>query len=364
MEAAASAWLDALDPDQRRLAAWPFPADDERTAWFYTPTDHGGLTLSAMTPVQQSHAMQLLAAGMSPAGYTTVATIMGLENVLDMREGFRNRLPGRDRTRDPGMYFVRVFGTPGPSGAWSWRFGGHHVSVNVLLVDGAVRATTPCFLGADPADVPLLGPHWLRPLGAVEDLGRELVRSLDEAQLAVARISPAAPLDIVTANRPGVTAGDGPMSLADVWRGRPAEPMASRMDEMQQQGEQRLGLGPVERELLRLSATPAGLTTAQLRDGQRDVLRSLLDTYLGRMADEIAEVEAATYAGAGLDALSFAWAGGLEKGQPHYYRITGPRLLVEYDNTQNDVNHVHSVWRDPANDFGADVLGAHYRHAH
>jgi len=168
MAAAAAAWLDALEPAQRAVATGGVPSADaesdaERRRWFYTPTDHGGLTLGAQRPAQQRLAYQLVASGLSVAGYNTVATIVGLDNVLDQVEGWRVDW-GRERGRDPLMYYLRVFGEPGGTVPWGWRFGGHHVSLNNLVVDGAVRATTPCFFGADPASSPLLGPAPLRPL--------------------------------------------------------------------------------------------------------------------------------------------------------------------------------------------------------
>src|SRR5919112_1400755 len=181
MAEAATAWLDSLDPTQRELAVGPPPGGDEaeaeRTRWFYTPTDHGGLTFHQQRPAQHRLAMRVVASGLSEAGYTTVATVLGLENVLDRVEGFSVNW-GRERTRDPGMYYLRVFGEPGGRQPWGWRFGGHHVSINNLVVDGRVRSTTPCFMGADPASAPLLGPATLRPLGGTEDLARDLMRSL------------------------------------------------------------------------------------------------------------------------------------------------------------------------------------------
>ena len=100
--------------DQREQAAWPFPADDERRLWFYTPTDHGGLPLGAMDAAQQQAAMRLLRAGLSEAAYVTATTIIGLENVLDAVERWRSTFD-RPRGRDPGMYYVRVFGDPAPA---------------------------------------------------------------------------------------------------------------------------------------------------------------------------------------------------------------------------------------------------------
>ena len=201
MAAAAAAWLDALDPAQRAVASGRAPSPDaeydaERRRWFYTPTDHGGLPLGAQRPAQQRLAHQLVATGLSTAGYVTVATIIGLDNVLDHVEGWTVDW-GRERGRDPGLYYLRVFGEPGGTEPWGWRFGGHHISLNNLVVDGTVVSTTPCFLGADPAVSPLLGPVPLRPLAGPEDLARNLVRSLDPERAARAILLDRAPTDIV-----------------------------------------------------------------------------------------------------------------------------------------------------------------------
>jgi hypothetical protein len=364
MADAARSWLDLLDEGQRATAAWPFPADDERRLWFYTPTDHGGLTLGSMDPTQQRAAMRLLRSGLSEAAYNTVATIIGLENVLDAVEHWRSTF-GRPRGRDPGMYFVRVFGEPGAGASWGWRFGGHHVSVNHTIVDGDLASSTPCFLGADPAHSPLLGPHLLRPLGGAEDLGRELVRSLDTGQFDRALVSPIAPVDLVTANRSRAAEGDRPLPLQSIFRGTLAAGLHEQMASGQTRMEEAIGLRPEHVDALSLTRAPKGVPAADLRGTQRDLLRQLLDVYVRRVPDELADAEAAKYAADGdLDALSFAWAGGVEPGQPHYYRIQGAHLLAEYDNTQRGVNHVHTVWRDLDADFGGDVLVDHYAHAH
>jgi uncharacterized protein DUF3500 len=364
MSEAAAALLAALDTEQRALAGWPFPADDERLLWFYTPTDHGGLPLSAMRPAQQSLAMQLLSTGLSRAGYVTVSTIIGLENVLDELEGW---VAGwdRERGRDPGLYYVRVFGEPVERGTWAWRFGGHHVSINHTVVDGEVAGSTPCFLGADPAVSPLLGPHPLRPLAGAEDLGRELVRSLDDAQFATAILSPVAPLDLVTANRSRLSEGDLPLPISDIWRRRFAGELGERVVEVQRAAERNAGVLPEHLDAVGFTKAPKGTPAANMRPEQREILRALLDVYVRRIPDELADAESAKYrADADLDELTFAWAGGLEPGEPHYYRVQGPRLLAEYDNTQRGVNHVHSVWRDLESDFGGDALGRHYARHH
>jgi hypothetical protein len=362
MAEAATAFMESLDEQQRSVAAWPFPADDERRRWFYTPTDHGGLPLSAMRPAQQRLAMRLLGAGLSRAGYVTVCTVIGLENVLDELEGWTATFD-RERGRDPGLYYLRVFGDPAGGDSWSWRFGGHHVSVNHLVVDGEVAASTPLFLGADPASSPLLGPHPLRPLAGAEDLARELVHALEPAQRAAAVLSPAPPVDIVGANRPKVTDGDRPRDLIDIWR-RPFEgALGERFRATQAHAESTVGLRAEHLDAVSYTDVPKGLSAGDLTDAQREVLRALLDVYVRRVPDALADAEAAKYAGSRIGGLHFAWAGGIEPGEPHYYRIQGPRLLVEYDNTQRDVNHAHSVWRDPDGDFGDDVLARHYAEA-
>ncbi|HEY8093476.1 MAG TPA: DUF3500 domain-containing protein [Acidimicrobiales bacterium] len=363
MADAALMLLASLDAAQQAAAAWAFPSDDERRRWFYTPTDHGGVSLADLTPSQQRLAMRLLASGLSVAGYVTVSTIMALENILDAEEGWTS-LFDRQRGRDPNCYYVRIFGQPS-SGTWSWRFGGHHVSIHHTVIDGEAVACTPCFMGADPAHAPLLGPHPLRPLAGAEDLGRELVRSLDAAQWAQALISPVAPTDVVGGNRPQVADGDLPISLADIWRGHPG--FTEHLGIAQQELERKLGLQAAHLEALRLTvrdAPPKGVSAATLVPGQQELLRALLGVYVGRVPDDLADAEAEKYAGARLNDFAFAWAGGVEPGQPHYYRVQGPRVLVEYDNTQRDVNHVHAVWRDPERDFGEDVLAQHRAEHH
>lgn len=260
MAEAARAWLDSLDAGRRGAAAGPAPdpgtpgeAEGERTRWYYTPTDHGGLTLHQQRPAQQRLAMRLVASGLSDAGYVTVATVLGLENVLDHVEGFSVNW-GRERTRDPGMYYLRVFGEPGGPRPWGWRFGGHHVSLNNLVVDGRVVATTPCFLGADPAASPLLGGSALRPLGTAEDLARELVRSLRPEAAARATLLPRAPNDIVAGNSARV--GDRVIRRGELWR--PGTHIPDRAEQPS------TGLDGDERRALALTPAPKGVSGAEL----------------------------------------------------------------------------------------------------
>lgn len=366
MAAAALAWLDGLHDEQRATATGAGPdadpgPDAERRRWFYTPTDHGGLTVHAQGPAQQRRMMAVLATGTSRAGFVSAATVMGLENVLDHSEGF-GVLFDRERGRDPGMYYLRIFGDPAGRAPWGWRFGGHHVSVSHLVVDGAVVASTPSFLGADPASAPLLG-SLLRPLAGPEDLARELMRSLAAPLRRHALLLDKAPADIIGGNRTSLAEGDRVISLVDLWR-------APFSDAGQQAGLQKgsdalddqAALTEDEHHALALSAAPKGLAAAELDAAQRELLRRLLASYLDRVPPEISVV--GRYAeDAALDAVHFAWAGGSSPGERHYYRLQGPRLLIEWDNTQRNVNHAHAAWRDPGADFGLDVLAAH-RAAH
>ncbi len=360
MADAAGAWLESLSAEQRRLAHWGAPGapetEAERLRWYYTPTDHGGLPVGAQRPAQQGLAMRLVASGLSTAGYVTVSTVMGLENVLDHVEDFAVDW-GRERGRDPGLYYLRVFGEPGSTGPWGWRFGGHHVSLNHLVVDGRVRACTPCFLGADPASAPLLGPAPLRPLAGAEDLARELVRSLSPGLRARALLHDRAPSDIVGGNRARISHGDEMLLLPDIWRGHFDETrLVDRLAGMSDRAEKATGYGPADHRRLALTADPQGLPATEMDAGQRELLSALLATYRGRVPDGLA-------APLDEDAVHVGWAGPTERGAPHYYRLQGPRLLVEWDNTARDANHAHSVWRDPESDFGVDTLADH-RAAH
>ena len=340
MTEAALRLVDAFDAQQRAIACHGFPDEDERRLWFYTPTDHGGLDLGRMTPTQHQLVHRLVATGYSRAGYVTAAMIMGLENVLDH---FDNWPDGRqrERRRDPLLYYVTIFGEPGPKGAWAWRFGGHHISLHYLMIDGKVMASTPSFFGANPAASPLLGPHLNRPLAAIEDLGRELFRNLKDQNRSDALLSHVAPSDLISGNRSALHEGDRQLITAGS-----REAMAAGMTDAMEDG-------------LQLSLTPKGVGTDSLGHGDVDILRELIGHYLNRLPDALADEQFALVEKE-FRHIRFAWAGSAEPGEAHYYRIQGKRLFIEYDNTQNGANHIHAVWRDLANDFGGDVLARHY----
>ena len=354
--------LADLAPAQRARMQWA-PLDDERVErdrlrWFYTPTDHGGLPLAALPPRQQRLVMRLVASGLTRAAYVTLCSVVGLENVLDELEGWQADW-GRERGRDPGLYWLRIFGQPGEPD-WAWRFGGHHVSVNLLVRDGRIAATTPSFLGADPAASPLLGGV-LRPLGGSEDLARELVCSLRPGALTAALLHPQAVSDIVSGNRARVAPGDRMIHMPDLFRGPLPTPRLARLvEEIDERAEARTGYGAADHERMALDGGARGLAAADMTATQRYLLRALIATYTDRSPAQIAAAHRARFAADDvLDGVRFGWAGDIAPGAAHYYRLTGPRLLVEYDNTQRDANHAHSVWRDPDGDFGLDPLAAH-----
>ena len=358
----AQALLDTMSAEQRAVTHWKFPSSEERQRWFYTPTDHGGLTLHDMRPAQQRLTMKLLASGLSRAGFVTAATIMGLENILDELEGWTVAY-GHERGRDPARYYLRIFGDPGDE-CWSWRFGGHHISVHHTIVDGELRAFTPCFFGADPAKSPMLGPHTLRPLAACTDFAFELLRSLDKQQRDTAVLSPVPPIDLVGANRTALSEGDAPMRLNQIWRNELTGELHDMFERVQDAEEAKIGLTPSHIDSLRFTTTPKGLAAAGMTSAQHQILRLLLETYVRRLPDQVADEAMKKISGPSFPALHLAWAGSDDPDRPHYYRIQGHRLLIEYDNTARDANHIHTVWRDPVGDFGMDALSAHRRHEH
>lgn len=336
MTRAGQDWLAALTSQQRDRARYP-EIDGERTRWFYTPTDHGGLPLNQQRPRQQGLAMRLVATGLSPAGYATVTTVMGLENVLDRDESW-SRDFGRERGRDPGLYYLSVFGTPG-DGAWGWRFGGHHVSLNYTLNGERLISCTPCFLGANPARTTLLAGETLQPLGGIEATARDLARSVAER----GQLHPVAIPDIVSGNRDRVRDGDELPRWQYLWRdGQADTPPADRG-----------GYGPEGHRALALTTRPKGISGTTLTPDERALLVRLAAGYLERFPAEFGDPWLDRYR-ASLGDLHFGYAGQPDGG-PFYYRLQDQRLLVEYDNTQQHANHAHSVVRDLHGDFGLNA---------
>jgi len=312
MANAASAFLAGLTPEQRVKATFPLNAE-ERMRWNFIPTSmfpRNGLPLKEMTADQQKLAHDLLKASISQAGYQTATTIMSLENVLKAVEA-----PGGP-VRDPEQYFFSIFGTPSAKGGWAMRYEGHHISMH-FSIDGAKASvvTTPFFMGANPAEVRqgtlMTG---VRALAAQEDTARALLTSLTDAQKASVLIAPMPPGEIATATTVQVN------------------PLA-----------------------------PAGLLASDMTAPQRELLMKVIDTYTTVQTADVAADRMAKIKAAGTEKIGFVWAGSPEKGQRYHYRIQGPTFLIEHNNTQNQGNHIHSVWRDFSGDFGRDLLAEHLK---
>jgi len=310
---AASDFLESLPTELRERSSYPL-ASDEHLRWHFVPDElfpRNGIPLSQMNSQQQQQARDLLRTGLSQRGYLTASAVIELERVLEALE------PNGRFVRDNENYRVTIFGEPAVDGTWAWRFEGHHLSLHFQVVEGKVTVSTPSFFGSNPAHVTegaqTAAQLEQRVLGDREDAGRALVSSLSESQLATAVLAAAAPRDITTG------------------ASYPVDPLES-----------------------------AGIVAEQLSNSQTLLLRNLITVYTSAMADEIAGKRWNKIESDGLDNVYFAWAGPLEVGAPHYYRVQGPSFLIEYDNGQNGANHVHSVWRDFDGDFGEDLLRQHH----
>ena len=315
MAAIAKVFLAALRPEQKAKATFDFAAE-ERENWHFIPRERKGLPMKEMTPQQQLLAHALLNTGLSFSGSAKAVTIMSLEEVLYQIEGAdeSKRAATREK-RDPEKYFVSIFGEPADKGLWGWRVEGHHLSLNFTIKDAQLLRATPAFMGTNPGEIrqgPLTG---LRVLAVEEELGRELVKSLTPEQYKTAFVADVAPKEMITAAEHKVSA-----------------------------------------------LSPSGLANSELNEKQQAMLTRLIAEYIERLRPEIAEAARSEIKNSG--PIYFAWAGGKERGEPHYYRVQGKTFLIEYDNTQNDANHVHSVWRSFDGDFGRDLLGEHVKQAH
>ncbi len=309
MAAAAITLLGKLSPEQKAKAAFEFTSE-ERKNWHFIPRERKGLPLKEMSEEQRTLALALMQTGLSEDGYKKARAIMSLESVLREME--------KDTTgkRDPEKYFISVFGTPGGKEPWGWRFEGHHISLNYSSIDGGAPAMTPSFFGTNPGEVREGERKGLRVLGNEEDLGRVLIKSLTEEQRKIAVINTTAPAEIL------------------------AEP--KRPD-------------PIK---------PEGISWDKLNAEQQAQLAKVVKEQLFRCRPDVAAEEWTRIEKAGLPKVYFAWAGGFERGEPHYYRVQNETFIVEYDNTQGKANHPHSVWRDWARDFGGDLLKRHIEESH
>ncbi|MBZ0255527.1 DUF3500 domain-containing protein [bacterium] len=282
--------------------------DEERFNWHFIPKDRPSIALDQMTESQRKLAHAFIASGLSSEGYQKAMRIMNLEQVLFDMSG--------SEIRKPGNYHVSIFGEPSAHGDWGWRLEGHHISMNFTLKDGEVVSFSPFFMGTNPAEVregPFKG---VRVLGEEEDLGRALLKSMDEKQRSKAIYSDKAPGDVLSAANPFI------------------EPLPDD-----------------------------GVPFSEMTDDQNKMGYGLIALYAHRLKPIVADKELEKIHAAKPSEIYFSWAGGTELGQPHYYHIQGPTFLIEYDNTQNNANHAHSVWRDPRNDFGVASLSNHYKNS-
>src|SRR6266536_4351163 len=310
MTESANRFLASLTTEQRAKAVWAFE-DAERQNWIFTPTPaRKGLGMLDMSPYQKHLASALLSAGLSQSGYIKAVSIMSLEDVLKVLEN------DSGERRNPEKYHFTVFGTPSDTGTWGCRVEGHHLSQNYVVAKGQV-VDAPSFFGSNPAEVPQGPRKGLRTLAGEDDLGFEVVHALDEPQQKIAIVDPKAYSDILTA--------------------------ANRQAALQGQ--------------------PSGLPAEKINTRQFDALRALMELYAHNLPDDGADYRMDQINKAGRN-VYFVWAGGIKPGDPHYYRVQTPSLLIELDDTQDNANHIHTVWRDFNGDFGGDLLKAHYETNH
>ncbi|MBL8517778.1 MAG: DUF3500 domain-containing protein [Betaproteobacteria bacterium] len=313
MRDAATAWLATLTPVLRKAAVRAFD-DADRFDWHFVPRSRNGLSLKEMDATQRAAAHALLKRALSAAGHAKVTNIIELEGVLREIETFGSL------RRDPEKYHLTVYGQPDAKAKWGWRFEGHHLSLNFTLAGDRLVVDTPSFLGANPAEVKSGPKAGLRALKQEEDLARELLASLTPEQRRIAHFDARTYGDIVTGAKEVVA------------------PLA-----------------------------PVGLAAAQMTETQKTLLVKLISEHANTFEPGLATARLARVShgragteAVGIDAIRFGWAGGTERGQPHYYRIQGPLFLIEYDSSQSSGNHIHTVWRDFTGDFGRDLLREHY----
>ncbi len=305
----ANAFLNTLSTELRGQAQFSF-GDAERFNWNFVPVKRNGPSFRDFDEKQKNAAIALLRASLSDQGYQKANGIIELENVLKVLE---NRAPA-DNYRDPLNYHISIFGNPSSTAEWGWRFEGHHISLNFSSVKGILISSTPSFFGSNPGIVNSGDKKGTQVLKKEMELGFLLLNSLNGDQLKKARFADKAPSEIITGN---------------------------------------------SRKASLLS--PPGIEFRELNAAQKKIFMQLLDVYIRNYTSEFSEKLLAKIKTAGMDDLHFAWAGSLKPGSGHYYRIQGKALLIEYDNTQNNSNHVHTAVRDLTNDFGEDVLKGHYQ---
>jgi hypothetical protein len=308
----ATDFIESLHKDQRQECCFDMTSE-ERFNWHFVPRTRKGISLHAMTESQRNAAYALLRTSLSEQGYRKATEIIALENILRVIENRSNT----DTYRDPLNYSISFFGVPSDNNPWGWRIEGHHVSINFTSIAGRIESSTPTFWGSNPGTVPAGKDKGKQVLKLEMELGFALVNSLTTSQRTSAIIREDAPSDIISFNS------------------RTAKPLS-----------------------------PVGISFTALNKDQQATFLKLLDVYVKNYELGFADRLMAKIRAAGIDKLSFAWAGSLNPGAGHYYCIQGPMLLIEYDNTQNQANHIHTTVRDLTNDFAEDILREHYEREH
>ncbi len=301
MLAATSKFEAAITPEQWDQCQFDF-ADPERLNWHFIPRERKGLPLKALEGAPLAAAHGMIRSGLSEAGYDQTLNVMSLEEVLYLLEGGEREY--RRNRRDPNNYYLSVFGTPAATGTWGWRLEGHHLSLNFTIENGKVVSSTPEFFGANPGQV-VAGPgRAIRVLGREEDVARQILKLCDAEQSKRAWISRTAPDEVPGPGAPQPVVG-----------------------------------------------APEGLPVSAMSAQQKELLQELVGEYLKNVPADVAEDRRAAINAAGLDQITFAWWGDADLNQRHHYRVQGPTFVIEYNNTQNDANHVHSMWRNIGGDF-------------
>ncbi len=304
MVEAARAWLASLSDVQRKRASRTLSAQS-RVRWNFFPGARSGLALKRMNDAQRAAAFALVRRGLSNKGYETLRGILTVEGVLQAALSPTRRRMSPE-WRDPGLYHLAVFGTPHAQRPWGWRLEGHHLSLNFTFVPGRGWVGTPFFLGANPAYV-MRGPHkGLRVLGAQEDTARRLLASLRPDQRTRAVLARPASGDLFHAS----------------------------LDTLRR-------------------IQPAGLPASAMDASQQALLWSVIESYARNFRAEVVAHEIAEARKAGIGKVHFAWRGDTRPGGNCFYRIQGPTLVIEFS---NDGNHIHSIWRDPVDEFAVASL--------
>lgn len=308
----ATTFLNSLSKQQRDRAQMHF-TDTSRTTWHYFPGTmykRAGIQLGELNTEQKELFFKLLKTYLSETGYNKTIKIMDLETVL-FEIG-----QGDAYNRDPEKYSVAFYGNPEKDSLWAWSFEGHHLSLNFSILNNKI-SIAPRFMGASPAIIKEGKRKGERTLANEEDFGFQLINSLSEDQKKIAIFQKKAYPDIVTSNATEVA--------------------------------------PLQ---------PVGIKVGDLKMNQQTIIIGLLDEYLSTMPKALAKKRMDNLKSEEFNDIRFGWAGDTETGKPHYYRIQGKTFLVEFDNTQNNANHIHLVWRDFNGDFGKDLIKEHYEHSH